>query len=295
MIKTLVLGSIAATGVYGMSRLLKKKCYPVHFQNKETFENSIPCTELYLSATLSHLAYAEPYDVLQRVSSDKKYSCVLGLEKPCYIDGHPKEDAQAYIWHSKNERRLYVAFRGTEDIRDTLVNLDVRQHVITNDILVHNGFYRQFKSVVRLLEAHITTVADEVNEIVFCGHSLGGALATIASAYFGHRGFKVKCHTFGSPRVGNANFKESFTQVVKENWRVFNENDPVPMIPISHRFVHVSGGMCINDNDQIALILNDVPWYLRLFISYTNVDFKNIVCDHDCTLYMKRLLYDKQV
>lgn len=297
MLKTLVIGSVAATGFYGISKVIKHACYPVHFKGRETFVSSVPFGELSKTATLSHLAYAEPRDVTKLISSgSQSYSCVAGLsgEPWWYFDGQPKEDAQAYIWHNKQERKVYVAFRGTEDIRDGLVDLDVRRVAVTRDIMVHNGFYRQFASVVDAMDARLATLSGEVDQVVFCGHSLGGALATIAAAYFGHKGYKVKCCTFGSPRVGNARFKECFIKVVYENWRVFNENDPVPMIPISHRFVHVDNGLCINDADNVAYVHHDIPWYLRPFVSSSTIDFANIICDHDCNLYIARLA-DKKI
>ncbi len=42
--------------------------------------------------------------------------------------------------------------------------------------------------------------------IVVTGHSLGGAIATIAGAYLRNNGYSLDLYTYGSPRVGNLAF-----------------------------------------------------------------------------------------
>ena len=37
----------------------------------------------------------------------------------------------------------------------------------------------------------------------FAGHSLGGALATLAALHLALQGYEVECVTFGCPKVGD--------------------------------------------------------------------------------------------
>ena len=71
--------------------------------------------------------------------------------------------------------------------------------------------------------------------VTFTGHSLGGALATLAALDVGYRrkdiGVGVKMYNFGSPRVGNRRFAEIFDDLVPDAWRIVNMNDGVPGIP----------------------------------------------------------------
>ena len=63
-----------------------------------------------------------------------------------------------------------------------------------------------------------------IKHIVVCGHSLGGALATLAAVQFG-REFPdaiITCVSFGSPRVGNGEFCEYFNKCVKGSYRFVN-------------------------------------------------------------------------
>ena len=64
--------------------------------------------------------------------------------------------------------------------------------------------------------------------IYFIGHSLGGALAQIATAKFGSDRVAA-CYTFGSPRVGSAFFD---LWVKPPSYRVVNYADLVPQITV---------------------------------------------------------------
>jgi len=68
------------------------------------------------------------------------------------------------------------------------------------------------------------------------GHSLGGALAQIASAAFA-RDNLAACYTFGSPRVGVANFD---LEIKCPHYRLVNDWDVVPGLPppLWHGYLH---------------------------------------------------------
>lgn len=69
------------------------------------------------------------------------------------------------------------------------------------------------------------------------GHSLGGALATIAAKKLTHKGGIASCYTFGSPRVGNVDWAVGIKTPV---YRVVNAVDPVTMMPPSGVFIEIS-------------------------------------------------------
>ncbi|MBV9723341.1 MAG: hypothetical protein JO082_15670 [Mycobacterium sp.] len=80
-----------------------------------------------------------------------------------------------------------------------------------------------------------------VTSLTVCGHSLGGALATLlaldlaANTTFTH----PILFTFGSPRTGNALFASTFNQVVTQSYRVENRLDIVPKVPPAPMYEHV--------------------------------------------------------
>ncbi|CAE7873299.1 unnamed protein product, partial [Symbiodinium necroappetens] len=61
------------------------------------------------------------------------------------------------------------------------------------------------------------------------------ALATLAAYDLAMRGYSVECVTFGSPRVGDEDFKEAYAGKVKRTARFINKFDPVPRLPWNAR------------------------------------------------------------
>lgn len=318
MLKSLCIGGLTISLVVGTRRTIRYVCEPRGPECVPHIE--LPLIDLQKSATLAYLAYQEPKDIRKRLDSfdlEKEHVCIGDLCKvaqkstglaatdatdatdakvgpPWFYDGQPETDAQAFLWISDpNKRVVYVAFRGTEDKSDALADLDVRRIQFQNmsNVKVHNGFYQQYVSIQPQIMQSLRSLSSDYDTIVTCGHSLGGALATIAAADFAMQlpDKVVKCHTCGSPRVGNGDFVNMFNSYVSENWRIYNADDPVPMIPMSHRFVHVRGGVCINDAGRFHVTKNDVPWFVRPFVHLSYFDILKPICDHDCKLYISRL------
>ena len=70
------------------------------------------------------------------------------------------------------------------------------------------------------------------------GHSLGGALATLAAHSFATRARQegatpaVTCYTFGSPRAGNHAFAAEYNQLVPDTWHVINDQVGTGELPL---------------------------------------------------------------
>lgn len=86
-----------------------------------------------------------------------------------------------------------------------------------------------------------TTAANPGYKIVFTGHSLGGAVATVAAAKARKLGYAADLYVYGSPRIGNEAFARFVTDQPGRNYRVTHTTDPVPRIPpIFLGFRHIS-------------------------------------------------------
>uniref|UniRef100_A0A0K0FBZ5 Lipase_3 domain-containing protein n=1 Tax=Strongyloides venezuelensis TaxID=75913 RepID=A0A0K0FBZ5_STRVS len=78
-------------------------------------------------------------------------------------------------------------------------------------------------------------------KVLFTGHSLGGAVASLASALFVHQNKHIFGEdnlkndtiliTFGQPRVGNYVFSLQHDSLVPNSWRIIHRYDLVPHIP----------------------------------------------------------------
>lgn len=279
MIKTLCIGAATA---YAATRLFNRFYAPtVRRQIQEPF-TAYRQRELYTSAVLSKLAYDENICMSDTKQIHSQWRLHPGM-KPISFHEDLEADAQAYIWHDMEVNVTHVVFRGTEHERDVLADLDVRTvhetewDKINAHMRVHKGFCRQFMSIKASLWADLAK--SNHRRVVFSGHSLGAALATIASLFYAieneNNGKIVECYTIGSPRVGNHAFASEFSKHVSNHCRIFNENDVVAMIPISSRFCHVDNGLCIDDSGNFYSVAKDDPWFLRMFVSLADLDVES--------------------
>ena len=224
------------------------------------------------------------------------YSIFQNVEKEpvCFTNAETNAQGFSYV----QDRTLYITFRGTQEQHDILIDIDIFLESILpnmdNRILIHKGFLTQFQSLQSAIEAEITHYRDSIDAIHFCGHSLGAALATIASAYYGYLykddRRKIVCYTFGCPRVGNTHFMNMFQTYVSENARVRNEKDPVPIIPLSGRFTHISESITVNDAQEISHV-PEIAWYWRIFYLPFEIDYTAPIKHHSCFLYLERMIY----
>ena len=182
------------------------------------------------------------------------YSELCDISKLIFISS--SLDGNAYIW--KKENKMYVAFRGTSSRMDILIDLDFTMFHWKEDIFVHSGFIDQFLSLNLNISMEITK---DIEEIHFCGHSLGAGLATLASAYYAekHPNIKVICMTFGSPKVGNDGFVKWFEKNITKSIRMCNCGDPVTMLPFWYGWNHVKNtwyinGVALSDKKSLQII-----------------------------------------
>lgn len=166
---------------------------------------------------------------------------------------------------------LLVIFRGTElvlsNIKADLYSLPTEHGGFTacQDCIVHKGFQKAFMSLkIELLKVIIEYTTPEIKEIIFTGHSLGGAMANFgAYTYINRRenkkeGFTlpdVSLITFGAPRVGNKNFADFMNKPgnLKWNYRVIYGKDPVTGVPFkSWGFVHAGTEIRYNKDDFVT-------------------------------------------
>lgn len=147
-------------------------------------------------------------------------------------------DVEAFV--CEHDAFMAVAFRGTTTAQDRKIDLSLGIEKASVEgfdkpVRVHAGFFRAFLTVRDQIREAVTRAnGDRPNNkaIYLTGHSLGGAIALIASAEFSggdQLGERIAAvYTFGAPRVG----EKSFAQNVKApHYRVVNAGDIVPLVP----------------------------------------------------------------
>ncbi|TDF56782.1 S8 family serine peptidase [Cupriavidus sp. L7L] len=152
-------------------------------------------------------------------------------------------DTQGFIAATNDV--LLIAFRGSESIGDWIGNLDV---LMTDRgyANVHSGFAAAFDLVKEPIASSLTEIGTAGKHIWLTGHSLGGALATVAAAEFSQILGHATVHTFGQPRVGDASLQALFQREFPLRFfRFVNDDDVVARVPplYSHvgRLVHFDG------------------------------------------------------
>lgn len=257
--------------------------------------------EYVLSATRASLVYKDFEEIksLWKTSELEVFKHVKETPKFYSSDG-----AQAYSWIQ--DGIFYLTFRGTDETTDVFADLDIMRTYIYEDrpnILVHKGFLNYFNELKEDILLDLTQSSNQFHTIQVSGHSLGGAMATIAAAFIGELVNKplltgqfkpidrvkkrIVCHTIGSPRVGNIGFVNWFQSQVDESMRIANDDDPVTIFPLSCLYTHVSDAICINDKCKMRELHSDTKWYWRIF-SFPY--YKASVSDHSCNMYIHRLL-----
>jgi len=144
---------------------------------------------------------------------------------------------------------LFVSFRGSVSKGEFFKDIDVSLLTIESTAhhqspRVHAGIYKAYVDIEPALVELLQTNDSGYERVVLIGHSLGGAIATLAGALMPlrHTHGKVDVVTFGSPRVGDSAFVQMYSQYVTNSLRIVNHDDKIPGIyPINPVFEHVHG------------------------------------------------------
>lgn len=163
-----------------------------------------------------------------------------GFSSVCRIGENPLSSTKAFFAvRSASHPFALLAFRGTD--RDDFANVvtDVRTLPWPDaGYLVHRGFALALESVWPQIEPLLNQFVHDHPEapVYFTGHSLGAALATLAMLRF--TGTNCALYTFGSPRVGDARFRQALLAKSRRIFRFVNSQDIVTQVPPPGIFLH---------------------------------------------------------
>jgi hypothetical protein len=178
-----------------------------------------------------------------------------------------------------------VAIRGTEGWLEWMHDAEFLQvpcPFLAGAGHTEDGFTAMYASLRTGTAPGSTTVVDAlaklpqpVGSVTACGHSLGGALATLlALDVAANTAFTSPAvYTYGSPRTGDSLFAATYDQVVKNSWRVANRVDIVPALPPPLGYEHV-----LSPVELIPVRL--VPWPPKTLVKYT------VSCEHSLATYL---------
>lgn len=206
-------------------------------------------------------------------------SLTAELSKKAYEKSHIDIGGTQVLFYNGSDR-VVIAFRGTE-INPTDIFTDV--YAFFNKDGVHSGFHNAYDKV----HDEIVSVIDnwDDKEIYLTGHSLGGALATLAASRL-ERPNLMACYTFGSPRVGDADMDSKTKCPV---YRFVNHHDVVPRLPIlAMGYRHVGDLRYLTKKGKVvrcpSSLITELFFALNLFRG-----LKHTIDDHSIEEYVSKL------
>lgn len=199
---------------------------------------------------------------------------------------------QAYVQKIPENHQIIVYTRGTDSLTDAYHDLQATliplfpSPFVPSPAKVHQGFHEQYMALAAQLDICLCGKLQEKEDdcekatIIFCGHSLGGAVSTIMAicTALKHPRHDVEMYSFGSPPVGNEDFAKLFQDTVLCAEHIINGCDPIPKM------------LC-------------KPWYHHVVAEptrYGRYDYAGPIpvlfdmCDHDMKQYVKVIQKDQK-
>lgn len=154
-------------------------------------------------------------DVVQRVIPGKKIQFFSAghIEDKMFID-----DSTQVTWvQHRTEPVVILAFRGTEgdEISDILSDLNIIKVDRDGYGSIHGGFANAYSQIEDMLKQKLEAESGQNLKIWVTGHSLGGALASLATTTIMDHiktdpSYSLQgLYTFGKPRVGDAKYVDT--------------------------------------------------------------------------------------
>ena len=216
----------------------------------------------YWMARISSEIYKTPESGGDEPDEKKILESLRGCDsKFMSVTGADKNSAQAALIEHKDY--ICMVFRGTDQIADWLDNLRVyRVSALFGEF--HVGFWESVEDVWDVLSGKLKYIRSKRKKPLFItGHSLGGAMATIAAARLIHedRTF-TSVYTFGQPRAMDRDTGRIYEIEIKgRHYRFQNNEDVVTRIPTRVTgFTHVGNCLYIDNDGKIQ---NDPGFWYR--------------------------------
>lgn len=240
----------------------------LNYLNNNYYNNNSYSIEFVTNAIIDAivLPISNIYESIQNNSLTKvennilkaKAMTSLGMSpssSPCaFIKILQSSKACGVISYDPTHNECICSFRGTRDVIDVLTDLtflpvtfntrNSSLYSLSTEMNVHAGFFSSFESIIPQLDNVISSLPSNTN-ILFVGHSMGGALAQLAAGYYADK--TPSLVSIGAPCIGNDKFCEFMNSNIHPygGIRFWNAFDPVPYLALLVGYKHC--GVSINN------------------------------------------------
>jgi hypothetical protein len=225
-----------------------------------------------LLAEMSKIAYSST------VSTDLKN---LGFD---LINPYTCDKNENFSYLATNGKYAVLAFKGTVPSESQTVKTDLDfKFVKTNYGKFHEGFLTTFEEMQPQIEKDLAQLK---MPIFITGHSLGGALALVATIFLKDQEYLSAAYTYGCPKIGNEQFANCLLKVPV--YRIVHRADMVPSVPLwimgyksygDLRYLSDDGKMC--EGSEAV--------FKRLGASLNPLNFFSWIPDHSIDQYIRIL------
>lgn len=156
------------------------------------------------------------------------------------------------------ENGCVVSVRGSDDLPNFIKDIEVTYDSMS-DVCDGCKAEHGFHSVWHEIDTKVIDALSDIgcvpggDPLFITGHSLGAAVATVASLELKVMGFDVRAsYLFESPRVGNFEFATFFDSLFngKDVWRITHGADPCPDVPAGFDYTHTGQEVYFDKDDE---------------------------------------------
>ncbi|KAH7082972.1 Alpha/Beta hydrolase protein [Paraphoma chrysanthemicola] len=173
-------------------------------------------------------------------------------------------DVTGFVATDTTNKLIVLSFRGSRSVRNwiTNVNFPAGPTSICPTCASHLGFWGSWLEAQTPVLAAIKKAQAQYPtfRIVATGHSLGGALASLAAGVLRSQGTTVDLYTYGAPKIGLEGISQYLSQTNRgSTYRVTHKADPVPKLPPALLgFRHISPEYYVTSGNGAAVGTGDV-------------------------------------
>lgn len=177
-----------------------------------------------------------------------------------------------------NDGKVYVAFRGCKTLDEVMycVETGMTKPFLGRPMRINKAIWDKYEELKENIDEVIKDMGHGGGDIIFTGHSLGGAVAQIAAMLQNQDNTRTtRCVTFGAPYVGDIEYKKECDLNIDSNVRVVVNQDIIPKIRFNNELVHAGDELSLNS-------LSTAKFPYNVYDHHTSINYLrclHAVCD----------------
>lgn len=175
----------------------------------------------------------------------------------------------AHVFYIESQNLLIYSFHIREKldkIYEQTAPTELRNY--QKGMLVNSNMLNYYMRIRNQIKSIYDKYDENKIQVIFTGHGLGGAIATLAALDYASIPIEPHVYIFGSPCVGNMTFARIYNKLLDSSWHIYNISDQV----VNNWIPAVANGYYYEHTGiPIAFTYNLIDYHLNHTIAYKNV------------------------